>query len=336
MEEIAKRKCLVTGATGVVGAPLVRELLDRGHDVRVLARGPVTTGHFGGPVDVVAGDLNDLEALRHSVEGVDWIFHLAAKLHINDPSEAAREEYLAVNVEGTGNLVTAAAAFPVRKFIFFSTINVYGPSVGRNLWNETSELAPAGIYAKTKAEGERIVLAAANSEGERIGTVLRLAAVYGSRMKGNYLRLARAISRGRFFFIGSGLNRRTLVHQSDAASAAALAAERAAGGSAYNVSDGTVHTLRQVADAIAAALGTKVSRLRLPLAPVRLGITGAEALARSLGIDPPVSRRLLDKFLEDIAVDGSKIQKELGFRPQFDLVRGWGEAAAGLRNKEDF
>lgn len=333
MEEITKRKCLVTGATGVLGVPLVQLLLDRGHMVRALARRPISGDQFGGPVEVVEGDLCDSEAVERAVAGVDWIFHLAAKLHINDPGEEARGEYISVNVEGTRNLLAAAAARPVRKFVFFSTINVYGPAATNEYLTEASSLGPAGIYAETKVSGERLVLAAKNIAQQDIGIVLRLAAVYGSRMKGNYLRLAQAISKGRFVFVGKGLNRRTLVHQSDAAAAAVLAAECAKGGSIYNVTDGSVYTLREIADAVGDALGKKVTRIHLPIEPVRVGITAVETLARNLGIRPPVSRGLLDKFLEDIAVDGSKIQHELGFRPRFDLKQGWNDAVNGLNKK---
>ena len=56
MEEITKRKCLVTGATGVLGVPLVQVLLNRGHTVRVLARQPISGDQFGGPVEVVEGE----------------------------------------------------------------------------------------------------------------------------------------------------------------------------------------------------------------------------------------------------------------------------------------
>jgi len=333
MEEITKRKCLVTGATGVLGVPLVQSLLARGHMVRALARQPISGGQFGGPVEAVDGDLRDPQALERAVADVDWIFHLAAKLHINDPGEEARKEYISVNVEGTRNLLAAAASRPVQKFVFFSTINVYGPAVSGDRLNEASNLGPAGIYAESKASGERLVLAAKNSAQQDIGIVLRLAAVYGSRMKGNYLRLAEAISKGKFFFVGKGLNRRTLVHQSDAAAAAVLAAECSEGGSIYNVTDGSVYTLREIADAVGDAHGKKVSRIHLPIKPVRVGIAAVETLARGLGIRPPVSRGLLDKFLEDIAVDGSRIQQELGFRPRFDLKQGWNEAVDSMIRK---
>ncbi|NOT48255.1 MAG: UDP-glucose 4-epimerase, partial [Acidobacteria bacterium] len=73
--------------------------------------------------------------------------------------------------------------------------------------------------------------------------------------------------------------------------------------------------------------GKQTPRLRIPAAPVRFGFGLAEDLAKAVGYKtPPLNRLLLEKFLEDIAVDGSRIQRELGFKPEFDLTQGWREA----------
>ena len=322
------RKCLVTGATGVMGALLVHELVREGHRVAVFVRNEGDADQFAGQVQVCRGDIRDAAAVRRATVSVDWIFHLAAKLHINDPSINSRDEYFAINVHGTELLLDAAREHGAEKFVFFSTINVYGPGQPGQTFDETNDPAPMGIYAESKSTAEKLVIEARGCEGNNIGVVLRLAAVYGSRMKGNYVRLADAIRRGRFVLVGSGENRRTLVHQSDAARAAILAAETAVGGSIYNVTDGSIHTLNQIIEAISAALGKSPPRLSVPVTPVRAGLAAAEGLARALRITPPVNRNLLEKFLEDIAVDGGKIRRELGFQPQVDLQAGWQEALA--------
>jgi UDP-glucose 4-epimerase len=314
-----KRNCLVTGATGVVGAGLVGELTRRGHSVKVLARGKVKPNSFPGAVEIVPGDLADAAAIEKATANADWVFHLAAKLHINNPGADLKKEYEATNVEGTHRLLAAARRNRVEKFIFFSTINVHGASAAGEVFDESSAVNPQGFYAESKAAAEQLIL------NENFGIVLRLSAVYGSRMKGNYVRLLSALRRGRFFFVGDGSNRRTLVHQTDVALAAILAAEKAAGGAVYNLTDGKIHTLREIVTAMSAALGKKTPRLRLPLAPLRLGIGAAEDLGRIINLKTPVNRALLEKFLEDVAASGDKIQRELGFQPQFDLARGWQE-----------
>jgi UDP-glucose 4-epimerase len=154
-------------------------------------------------------------------------------------------------------------------------------------------------------------------------TIVRLAAVYGPNMKGNYLRLLRALAAGRYMPIGSGLNRRTLVYQHDVAIAAEiLARDSRAQGQTFNLTDGTTHELREIVAEMASALGRSAPRVHLPVKPVQLAVGAADAIGR-LGVYAPVFGQNLRTYLEDVAVAGEKIQVALGFQPSFDLATGW-------------
>ncbi|MEO6393544.1 MAG: NAD-dependent epimerase/dehydratase family protein, partial [Pyrinomonadaceae bacterium] len=162
---------------------------------------------------------------------------------------------------------------------------------------------------------------------EPLGVVLRLAAVYGSQMKGNYPQLVRALRKHRFRHIGSGANRRTLVHVKDVIDAGLLAADHpAAAGRRFNVTDGEVHTMREIVDAICLALQIKPPRLRVPEFPVRLAAGAAEVVFRAAGRRAPINRATVDKLLEDVAISGARLQTELGFQPNVPLLEGWREA----------
>ena len=166
---------------------------------------------------------------------------------------------------------------------------------------------------------------------------MRLGAVYGSRIKGNYERLTRALAQNRFIPIGDGRNRRTLVFDKDVGRAAVLAVSHpaAAGphtnpvgvgaGRVFNVTDGEFHTLNEIIESICSAFGRKPPRVLLPVGPTRTLIGLIEKGSRSIGLKPPITRAIIDKYNEDIAVDGSLIQKELGFVPHYDLKTGWEE-----------
>jgi len=202
---------------------------------------------------------------------------------------------------------------------------VYGHADGCVL-NEMSPTHPDTFYAQTKLAAEQLVLNAKRKDGQLLDTMLRLGAVYGSRIKGNYERLLRALARNRFIPIGNGLNRRTLVYDKDVGRAAVLAVSYpAAAGRVFNVTDGKFHTLNEIIESICSALGRKPPRFSLPVGPTRALVGFIEKGCRSLGIKPPVTREMIDKYTEDIAVDGSLIQKELGFMPQYDLKTGWEE-----------
>ena len=316
--------CLVTGATGAIGLAVVAEL-SAGHDIRILSRRPPAHGIFEHAPSAFIGDVSDAKAVRRAAQGAHVIVHLAALLHIADPPSQLRPEYERINVGGTAAVLEAAKAEGVGRVIFLSTIAVYGQTDGR-LLDETSPARPDTFYGETKLAAERLALDARRPDGRPLATVLRSAAVYGSRMKGNYQRLVHALARRRFVPVGRGGNRRTLVFEDDLASAVALAAAHPdAAGRVYNVTDGHTPTMREIIAAICVALGRRAPRWQVPIAPVR-------AAATLGGIFSGRLPRMLDRYLEDVAVKGARIEDELGFRPRVGLSQGWIRTIADMRH----
>ena len=307
--------CLVTGATGAIG-PAVVAAMSVTHDVRTLSRRPPDPALFQGPVQSITGDVTDADAVDHAAAGAEVIIHLAALLHVVDPPPTMRAEYERINIEGTRVVMDAARREGVARVVLMSTIAVYGYA-GRLLLDEESPAVPDTLYGETKLAAERLALAGISDAGQRLATVLRSAAVYGPRVKGNYQRLVTALSRRRFVPIGKGENLRTLIFEDDLAAATALAARHpAAAGRIFNVSDGKPHPLSEIIAAIATALGRRPPRWHVPVMPVRQILRAAALIDTGLP-------RALDKYLESVAVDGSRIQHELGFRPAVGLLDGW-------------
>ena len=301
----------------------MRAFLEAGYPVRTFSTDPSEKGAFPSGVDERIGDIRDTFALDEACRGRDLVIHMAALLHVTRPPFPPRKEYADINVGGTTAVVRAALQNNVSRIVFFSTIAVYGKSDGR-LLDEDSPSHPDSFYAETKLEAEKLVLAAKTQDGRPLGTVLRLAAVYGPRVKGNYLRLVTALARRRFVPIGGGMNRRTLIYESDVATAALIAARHsAADGKIYNVTDGRCHSMNDIIGAICEALGRKPPRWRLPLRPVRSAAGMLENLAHALGVQSPAGRATIEKYTEDLAVSGKRITTELGFAPQFNLAGGW-------------
>lgn len=316
MSDVDSKKVLVTGAGGAVGSRLVRELVRSGYQVRAAVR----SGPHDLPegVEIAEGDIRDAAFVREITSGVDKIFHFAARLHVNDPSESLRNEYEDTNIVATSSLIELSNC---ERFVFASTINVYGAG---GPFDESSEPKPEGLYAETKLEAERAVL---EHPG---GTVLRFAAVYGRSMKGNFPRLVSAIRKGRFAYVGSGENRRTLVYETDAVRAAILCAEdKRSKGKIYNVTDGEVHTLQEIVAAISGALDKSPPKLHIPESLTRAAFGTADLLLRTARSEKRLTP-LIDKINEDIAVSGDLIRDELGFEPEFGLEDGWKDALNSL------
>jgi len=326
-----KQSVLVTGATGSVGPNLVNRLCEEGCRVRTLSIDEPERDLYPHYVEVQVGDVTDAAAVEKAVRGVNVVFHLAALLHIANPSEVQEREFERVNVMGTKNLVEAAIQAGVKRLVYFSTISVYGQSNG-SIINESSPTKPETIYAETKLSAEELVLDAFNKEGQPLGTVLRLGAVYGARVKGNYRRLVHSLASKHFFPIGKGDNRRTLIYDKDVALAALIAAcHPASAGKIYNVTDGHFHSVKEIIVAICLALGRKLPKFYLPLGPVRMGVNLADRIGPLLGISSVGLKSALSKYCEDIAVDGSRIMHELGFRPKYDLWDGWRETIQEMK-----
>ncbi len=326
---MAERVALVTGATGAVGPAVVRACQDAGYSVRTYSIDTLAGEALPPGVDARLGDICDARAVRSAVAGADVVLHLAALLHQFENVEALEHQYDRVNVGGTENVLQAALAEGVRRVMLLSTIAVYGPSNGL-LLAEHAPPRPDTAYSRSKLAAERAVLSA-SSGGRPIGTVLRSAAVYGPRLKGNYRRLALAIARRRFVPVGACQNRRTVVHERDLARAAVLAADHpAAAGATFNVSDGQVHTLATIIGAIYRAVGRRAPRLHVPMPAVRAAAALCEGACRVTRVRPPLTRASLEKYTEDVAVDATLIQDQLGFAPTIALKIGWEETMAAL------
>jgi UDP-glucose 4-epimerase len=331
---MANRVAFVTGATGAIGPAVVRELQERGYTVRVLSRTPPAAGLLSAGVDVVLGDLSDCASLRAGSDGADVVIHLAALLHQFAPhSPELTERYRQVNVMGTKHVVQEALATGVRRLVFLSTIAVYGPT-NRVLADETTRPQPDTPYGRTKLDAETLVLNA-RDQAAPIGVVLRAAAVYGPRIKGNYRTLAEAVARGRYVPIGRGDNRRTLVHERDLARAVAVAADHpSACGAVFNVSDGQPHRLSEIVDAMYRANGSVPPRLRVPVTIARPLAFAGDVLSRISGLRLPITQDALNKYLEDVAIDATRIQRVLGFIPAIDLDTGWQDTMAAVRRNK--
>lgn len=151
---------LVTGATGHIGNVLVRQLLARGEKVRVLVRGGKVPGALEGlNVEIHSGDILDLDSLKGALEGVEVVYHLAAKISLSADPDPDTER---VNLEGTLNLLKAADEAEVKRFVYASSIYAMKiPEEG--LIDESCPFDPhfaRGTYDRSKAEASLAVLEA--------------------------------------------------------------------------------------------------------------------------------------------------------------------------------
>jgi dihydroflavonol-4-reductase len=225
-----------------------------------------------------------------------------------------------INLDGTGHLLKAASVSRVERFVYCSTIGIYGhraPGITR----EESPLAPGNIYERTKVSAERQVREFAEKCGLP-AVVLRPADVYGPRDQ-RLLKLFKGVSRGRFPLFGAGKGRRHMVYVDDVVSAFFKACERdQAVGQGLIVAGPRACTLRELIDEVTAATGSPRYGIQLPLGPM-LALAGVvEDTCAALHVDPPIYRRRMDFFHSDSEFDISRARRVLDWEPRVDLREG--------------
>ncbi len=248
---------LVTGGTGLLGSHIVEQLRRRDRPVRALVRpGSDTAWLREQGAELTEGDVADAASLRRACEGVQCVYHSAAR--VGDWGPWA--EFQAITIDGTRNLIEAAAEAKVERFIHISSISAYGHVNGIGL--ELDETAPLGqclsrwsYYSRAKVEAEALVWEA-HRQGRIRATVIRPSWLYGPRDRATIARMVTNIRAGKAKLIGGGDNRLNLVYAGNAAEAAILAADSEhAVGEAYNCSNDGEITLRGYFDAVADAIG---------------------------------------------------------------------------------
>ncbi|MEW5864885.1 MAG: NAD-dependent epimerase/dehydratase family protein [Pseudomonadota bacterium] len=294
------RQIAVTGATGFIGALLVKQLVARGDSVRVLVRAPTMRADFPRSVRVFQGDLvSEPGNLAEFVDGADVLYHLAGEVrHV----PAMR----ALHVEGTRALLKAAAG-RVAHWVQMSSVAVYGP-LRSGFVDEDWPLAPQREYEATKAEAERLVRMAA-AGGTLTCTVVRPSTVFGPGMPNRSLRqLVSAVARGLFFFVGPPGALANYIYVDNVVDALiACGVHPAAKGGTYNLSDD--RTMEEFVGTIAECVGRPAPRVRLAEAPIRL-------LARALGRIPnsPLTESRVDALTARVRYSTRRIEAELGYR----------------------
>lgn len=261
-------------------------------------------------VRTITGDVRDAEAVARAVEGVDAVIHAAGLAHVF--RDVGSAPFADVNERGTEIVGKAAVAAGVRHFVLLSSVSVYGGSTTGG--HEESACAPVGAYAVSKAAAEKRVTEVAAGSAMRL-TILRLATLYGEGDRGNVQRLLQLIESGRFVWMGSGTNRKSLIYVDDAARACVRPIDFSGGAAeTYNVAAPPV-TMRGVVEELGRALQRPLPRWHIP-APVASGLlAAASVLAPSLG-------QSLTKWMKDDVYPAGKFERHFDFSAGVPLAEG--------------
>jgi len=319
---LSEQPILVTGGGGFLGGALVRMLMERGASVRSFSRSRYPALDAMG-VEQIQGDLTDGDALQRACQGVDLIFHVAAKAGVWGPYKS----YYRTNVVGTRNVLQACRTQGVGRLVYTSS-----PSVvfdGRDMEGvDESVPYPAAYpthYPRTKAAAEKMVRQAASDRLHTI--VLRPHLIWGP---GDNHLVPRIIQRARRLRqVGPGRNRVDTIYVDNAAHAHMLAAERLAAspelsGRVYFISQDDPVFLWDMVNAILAAADLPpVTRTISVEAARRIGaiLEWIYRIGRLPG-EPPMTRFVAEELSTAHWFNIRAAREDLGYRPIVSTAEG--------------
>jgi nucleoside-diphosphate-sugar epimerase len=313
-------KVLITGATGLLGGHLIKELQQRGEAIRALVLPVENADRLEKQgVEVQRGDITDARTLGPAVKGVELIFHLAGMMGVWRPLA----DYRLVNVTGSENLYKAAQKAGVRRYVHTSSHTVYGLGYGRFLTENDALRPDPDPYSITKAEGDRLMRRLMlNSNVETV--ILRPGTFFGPGDRLHFGRMAQKMKDGKGVIIGRGDNALPFCYVTDVVRGFLLAAyHKNAPGNVYNITNDHPLTQLEMFNAIADAVGGTRPTLHLPYLPIYYGsIVAEKVVARVTRTKPVVTQLGAMMFGSDNRHSIEKARRELGYEPKVDLPTG--------------
>jgi nucleoside-diphosphate-sugar epimerase len=321
---------LVTGGTGFTGKNLVGKLVGMGANVRVIARsGSSVDEEWASSVEWFRGNVYNPDVVRDAVEGVHYVFHVAACFR---DAAAEEDEYGKVHVKSTQLLARAAVKQPsFRRFIHTSTIGVHG-HVADPPASETAPYNPGDTYQDTKLEGELWIRDFAEREGLPL-VVIRPAAIMGPSDR-RLLKLFKFAKRGFFPLLDGHDTLYHLIHVEDLTDCMLLSAHHPdALGEVMICGNEEPMSVVEILSQIGDILGKKVRFIHLPSGPLFMVADAVEWISNQLGVEPILYRRRLAFFTKDRSFDTRKLRETLDFTYRYDNQSGIRDTAQGYMER---
>ncbi|MCV7301612.1 NAD-dependent epimerase/dehydratase family protein [Mycobacterium barrassiae] len=320
-------RVLVTGGSGFVGANLVTELLERGHEVRSFDRAPSPLPAHP-RLDVLEGDICDPETVAAAVAGVDTVFHTAAIIDLMggaSVTEEYRQRSFSVNVTGTENLVRAAQAAGAKRFVYTASNSVVMGGKKISGGDETLPYTERfnDLYTETKVVAEKFVLSQNGVDG-LLTCSIRPSGIWGRGDQTMFRKVFESVLAGHVKVLVGSKNVKldnsyvhNLIHGFILA-AQHLVPGGAAPGQAYFINDGEPINMFEFSRPVVEACGQRYPKVRVPGRLVWFAMTVWQWLHFRFGIPKPMVEPLgVERLYLDNYFSIAKAQRELGYQPLF-------------------
>ncbi len=321
---------LVTGAAGFLGSALIAQLHQERFKIRAAVRGKRHTSVLPADIETVVADIREKGKIREASGGCETIVHLAAKVHAIDET-GTDQDYDSVNVEGTRNVLDAARASGAKRFLFISSVKVFGEETDGCI-DETHGADPQTPYGRSKWQAERLVTEYGN-QGEMQVVSLRLPMVYGPTTKGNLYRMIAAIDRGWFPPLPELATRRSMLHVKNFVGAvqACLACQEFKR-SCYIVADARPYSTTAIYELIRRGLGKPLPTWRVPFAVLKGTAVAGDVVEKVTRRPFPFTSKTLQKLAGSAWYSTEALMRETSYRPECSFESAVPELIEHYRN----
>lgn len=310
----AHPKILVTGATGFLGKRLVEHLVEKGYPVRALARKLSNLEKLKRlDIEILFGDVADVESLKPAFEGIDYVIHAAADTSGNE------EDGQLSTIQGTKNIIDLCEQFKIERLIYISSCSVYGVSdykSGQIVTEEsTLERFPLkrGPYSHAKLEAETFIRQAFGKSSTSI-VCLRPGTIIGPGGEIFTPMMGFALGHKMFAIIGTGKFVLPLIYIDNLVEAIINSMEKgSSNGKIYNVIDMDRLTKKDYVDLLLRRLYPKARYIYIPYRLLYLIVLFQEILLKMLRRDPFLTRYRLTSSQKNVIYEISKIRNELNW-----------------------
>ncbi|MGO9837635.1 MAG: NAD-dependent epimerase/dehydratase family protein [Polyangiaceae bacterium] len=321
-------KVLVTGASGLLGSHVAELLSARGTQVRALVRKSSNRKHLETlrNVELFEGSVEQADRVREAIDGVDAVVHAAGLVKARNT-----DEFFAVNVGGTSNLIDAARrrGRPLDRFVYVSSLEACGPSADGSPIAADQE-NPVTSYGRSKLAAEKVVLSARN---EMPVVILRPGAIYGPR-DGEILEAFRSIKFGLLPLVAGGTAKGVWIYATDCAEACIRAIDASVpSGRAYFVDDGCgpIEARQMLADAERALGKRAFIRASLPAPLLQQIARGVEVFGRVTNRPMMLTREKANMLLQHWVCSSEDTRRDLGWQPKVPWTEGIDRAVKWYR-----
>ena len=329
-------RALVTGANGFIGSNLTKLLARKGWAVKGLVLEGTPEDFLEGlDVDIVYGDIVRPESLKNAVRDMDVIFHLAAIAADWGPAE----RFFKVNVEGTRNMLEAAAEAGAGRFVFMSSPAVHGYNGHYKSTESVPRDCPADFaYGRSKIMAEDLVNRI-HERGVMEGVIVRTGLFpFGPNDTTSFYKLARVLEKGMFSYVSGGRAKTSTAYVENLCSGVELAGSHPrAAGQTFIIADDEDVSWKELIERFCYELKVKPPKLSVPYGAADILAAAVEGAWSVLRIErePPLTRYRARLMHRDLSFVSIKARRELGYAPAISLDEGIRRTVAWYKSVRD-